>query len=229
MGNAKSYHVDPKLHVAVDCVIFGYAKEELKLLLFQRQIEPSYLNWSLLGGFVYENETLEMAAQRVLQQTVGLRDIYLEQVHAFSSLHRDPGARVISVAYYALIKLNEDDLNLGSGNIGKWHSFSKLPELIFDHSEMVDYALKKLQHKASYELIGKEFLPEMFTLTQLNNLYNAIFQHTFDQGNFRKKISKLNVLNRLEIKEKDTSKKGAYYYQFKENAYHTDYDRIVKF
>lgn len=229
MTNLKSYKSQPKFHLAIDCVIFGYEDDELKLLLYPRRFEPSFHNWSLIGGFVQEDESMDMTARRVLKLTVGLEDIYLDQVGGFSNPERDPGGRVISMAYYSLIRINEHDKDLSSQHGGKWHSLSSIPETVFDHSEMIDSALKKLQQKATYELIGRELLPKSFTLTQLNNLYNAIFQRTFDPGNFRKKVSSLKILNKLEIKETDSSKRGAYYYQFKENINHDNYDRIVKF
>lgn len=219
----------PKHHVAVDCVIFGYEDDDLKLLLYPRRFEPSFHDWSLMGGFVQEGESMDSAARRVLKLTVGLENIYLDQAGGFSEPERDPGARVISMAYYSLIRINEHDKDLVAQRGGKWFSISSTPKLVFDHDEMVDNALKKLQHKATYELIGKDLLPDFFTLTQLNNLYNAIFQRSFDAGNFRKKIASLKVLDRLATKQTDTSKRGAFYFRFKENIDHDIYDRIVKF
>jgi hypothetical protein len=133
------------------------------------------------------------------------------------------------MAYYSLIRINEQDKSLVEPYGGQWFPLSNLPQLVFDHKEMVKEALKKLQLKATFELIGQELLPELFTLTQLNNLYNAIFQRTFDQGNFRKKLASLNVLERTSVKETDSSKRGAYYYRFKDIIDHSQYDRIVKF
>jgi ADP-ribose pyrophosphatase YjhB (NUDIX family) len=219
----------PKHYVAVDCVIFGYDEDELKLLLYPRRFEPSFHDWSIMGGFVQEGESLDNAARRVLKLTVGLENIYMEQVGGFSEPNRDPGGRVISMAYYSLIRVGEYDKELVSQTGGKWFSISKFPTLVFDHAEIVENALKKLQQKATYELIGKDLLPNTFTLTQLNNLYNAIFQRSFDAGNFRKKIASLKLLDRLTTKQTDTSKRGAFYFQFKENIDHTNYDRIVKF
>jgi hypothetical protein len=153
----------------------------------------------------------------------------MEQVTGFSAPDRDPGDRVISMAYYALIRINEHDKNLVEPYGGKWWPLSKLPKLVFDHRKMVDVALEKLRLNATYQLVGKELLPEMFTLTQLNNLYNAIFQRTFDPGNFRKKLSSINLLERTAQKETDTSKRGSFLYKFKDNPDHENYDRIVKF
>ncbi len=229
MPEPNIYKEHSKFFIAVDCVIFGYENEELKLLLYPRRFEPYFHDWSLMGGFVQEGESMYMAARRVLKLTVGLENIYLEQVGGFSEPERDPGGRVISMAYYSLIRINEHDKDLVAEHGGKWFSISKVPTLVFDHAEMVENALKKLQHKATYELIGKDLLPDVFTLTQLNNLYNAIFQRSFDAGNFRKKIGSLKVLDRLATKQTNTSKRGAFYFRFKENIDHNQYDRIVKF
>jgi ADP-ribose pyrophosphatase YjhB (NUDIX family) len=170
-----NYSEHPKFHVAVDCVIFGYENDELKLLLYPRRFTPSKGDWSLMGGFVQEDETMELAARRVLKQTVGLENIYLDNVRGFSEPARDPGGRVISMAYYALIRIDELDSELAKLHSGKWWPLSQLPELVFDHNQMVKEALGKLQQTASYKLIGKELLPEQFTLTQLHNLYNLFF------------------------------------------------------
>lgn len=225
----KDYKVFPKLHVAVDCVIFGYEEDELKLLLYPRSLKPYEGEWSLMGGFVSQDESLESAAERILNQTVGIQNIFMEQVSSFSEPNRDPAGRVISVTFYALIPLHEHDKELMKKHGGVWWQLNNLPKLIFDHNQMVAKALEKLRHKASYELIGKELLPEMFTLNQLNNLYNAIFNKVFDSPNFRKKIASLNVLERLPIKDTQTSKKGSHYYRFKQAIDTIDFDRIVKF
>jgi len=203
--------------IAVDCVIFGYEDGELKVLLYPRGFEPHKGKWSLLGGFLKENETLENSARRVLFQTTGLTDIYLEQVHSFSELNRDPGGRVLSVAYFALVKIRQQDHKALESNGAKWWTLSKIPKTVFDHEKMIKKSLEKLQIKASSELIGKELLGDMLTIKQLRNLYEAIFQQKMDPGNFRKKVLSLNVLERLLIKEVSESKKGAYYYRFKKS------------
>jgi len=224
----ESYKDQPKYHVAVDCVIFGYEDDELKLLLYPRRFTPSKGDWSLMGGFVKEFETMDEATERVLKLTVGLDGIFMQQVGGFSGIDRDPGGRVISQAYYTLIRIDQHDRNLVDKHGGKWWPITKLPNLIFDHNNMVNSALEKLQHKATFNLIGKELLPDLFTLTQLHNLYNAIFQRKFDAGNFRKKLASLNVLEKLAIKDTTSSKRGAYYYKFNENIDNSQYDRIVK-
>src|SRR5512133_449819 len=145
-----------KHYVAVDCVIFGYEEDALKVLLYPRSFEPSVGKWSLLGGFVGANETLGDAARRILYNTTGLQNIYQEQVHAFSKPDRDPAGRVISVAYYALIRINQQDSDLVKEHGAHWWPISKLPKLIFDHREMIESSLLSLQKKAGGELVGKE-------------------------------------------------------------------------
>ncbi len=222
------YDKYPKMHVAVDCVIFAYDNEQLKVLLYPRNIEPRKGAWSLMGGFVDAQESLEDAARRVLLQTVGLSNIFMEQVYAFSAPDREPDERVISMAFYALIRNDEHNHELVRRHKGEWWPITQLPNLIFDHKEMIGMALIRLQHKASRELTGCNLLPEQFTLTQLNNLYNAIFQREFDSGNFRKKILSLNVLHQTPYKDRHGSKKGAYLYTFMQDNAPIDFTRIVK-
>jgi ADP-ribose pyrophosphatase YjhB (NUDIX family) len=200
--------------VAVDCVIFGYEEDELKVLLYHRGFEPSVGKWSLLGGFVEADETLDDAARRVLFSTTGLQNIYQEQVHAFSNIHRDPAGRVISVAYFALIRISQQDNDLVNEHGARWWPVSKLPKLIFDHQEMIRDSLIILQKKADSELIGKELLGDTFTITNLKKLYEAIFQRELDAGNFRKKVLSLGTLHNTGIKDKADSKKGAYLYKY---------------
>lgn len=207
------YSIHSKHYVAVDCVIFGYEEQELKVLLYPRSFEPSVGKWSLLGGFVESNETLGDAARRILFNTTGLQHIYQEQVRAFSKLNRDPAGRVISVTYYALIRINQQDTDLLADHGARWWPVSKLPRLIFDHKEMIEYSLIALQKKAGSDLIGPELLGERFTLTNLKKLYEAIFQRKLDSGNFRKKILSIGMLENTGIKDMADSKKGAYLYQ----------------
>ena len=223
------YQRHPRYYVAVDCVILGYQDEEIKLLLYPRSFEPYKGKWSLLGGFVQDNESADEAAARILKQTTGLEQIYLEQVSSFSDPNRDPEDRVISLAYYALIRIDLHDEERVRENGAYWVSINKLPKLIFDHQEMFEKALVKLQQRAGYSLVGSELLPEMFTLIQLRKLYEAIFQREFDPGNFRKKILSLGVLEKLEEKDASESRKGAFYYKAKSNIGEIDIDRIVKF
>lgn len=224
----KFYTKHPKHFVAVDCVILGYDEGELCLLLYPRGFEPSKGAWSLMGGFVQDNESSDDAAKRVLKQTIGLEDIFMQQVAAFSNPDRDPEARVIGLAYYALVRMDEHDKACVRENGAHWWPISSLPEMIFDHGEMVEQALVKLQQEAGYRLIGKELLADKFTLLQLRKLYEAIFRREFDPGNFRKKILSLDVLERLNEKDSSESKKGAFYYRCKSEIMERGLDRIVK-
>ncbi len=222
------YQKHPKFYVAVDCVIFGYENDELKLLLYPRGFEPVKGSWSLMGGFVQENESCDESALRVLKNTTGLEDIYLEQVKVFSKPEREEFARVISIAYVSLIRIDKYDKQLADEHNAQWWSVTNLPPLIFDHQNIVDNALKELQQEASYNLVGKDLLPDMFTIIQLRQLYDAIYQRTFDPGNFRKKILSLGLLEKLKIKNATDSKKGAFYYRFKPGMNVKEIERIIK-
>lgn len=214
--------------VSVDCVVFGYQQEQLKVLLFERDIEPSKGELSLVGGWVDVNESVEQSAVNVLKRITGFSDIFLEQVAVFSEPERDSGGRVISVVFYALINIERHNQTLIEEYGARWYPVQNIPPLVFDHNKMVLSALSKLQQKASYDIVGQDLLGEMFTLTQLRNLYNSIFQRAFDPGNFRKKILSLHVLERLNIKDTSESKKGAFYYRFKDDTAEIKSDRIIK-
>ena len=224
----KSEYKFPKHHVAVDCVVFGYTDGDLKILLAHRRFEHSRGEWSLLGGWLLDKETVEEASQRILFEITGLKDIYLEQVQIFSRLDRDPGGRVISIVFYAMIRIDQHDQELVDRFGAKWWSFSNKPLLIFDHDEMVKGAHEKLKQKASYELIGQDFLPDKFTILELRSLYEAIYQQSFDPGNFRKKILSLKALKRLNHKNTTHSKKGAFYFKFANGSSNIIRERIVK-
>jgi ADP-ribose pyrophosphatase YjhB (NUDIX family) len=223
------YKQHPRFLVAVDCVIFGYENDELKLLLYPRAFEPVKGEWSLMGGFVQENESSDDAACRVLRATTGLDNIFLEQVNTFAEPEREPYTRVISIAYFALIQMDRYRKNKIEESGAKWYSVNDLPPLIFDHAQMITLALKKLQQKAGSSLVGSELLPQKFTLLQLRKLYEAIYQRAFDPGNFRKKMLSLNVLEKLDHKNSTESKKGAYYYRVKLNKAEKELERIIKY
>ena len=217
----KIYSEHPKHYVSVDCIIFGYdiTDKELKLLLIKRGFEPAKGKWSLAGGFVQEGESLDEAASRVLRSLTGISDLYMEQLYTYGDVERDPGARVISNAYFALIGIHEPDRMKQAKNGAHWRSISDLPDLIFDHRKMVDRALVELVESIKVHPVGFELLPEKFTLVQLQSLYEAIYRKTIDKRNFRKKILSMNLLDKQEDKEKKTSRKGAYYYRFNEEKY----------
>ncbi|HOS90990.1 MAG TPA: NUDIX domain-containing protein [Prolixibacteraceae bacterium] len=223
------YKGQSKHLLAVDCVIFGYESGELRLLLYPRSFEPVKGKWSLMGGFIREMESCEEAAARVLLETTGLTDIFLEQVATFSNPHREPGVRVVSVAYYSLIRIHQQDMELLDRHGARWWPLTNLPELIFDHGEMIRKALISLQHKASYSLAGSELLPEKFTLLQLRKLYEAIYQRGFDAGNFRKKVLSLGLLTKTSEMNFTESRKGAHYYTLDREVSDITTERIVKF
>ena len=215
------YSKYPKLLVAVDSIIFGFNENdrELKLLLLKRNFEPEKGKWSLMGGFLDPDESLDDAAQRIVSQLTGLDDVYMEQLFAFGDVHRDAGGRIVSVAYFSLIKINEHDSKLVKEHGAFWIRLSELPKLIFDHNEMVEKALRKLRIRARTQPIGFELLPEKFTIPQLQRLYEAIYHVPFDKRNFRRKLLSMDLLEKLDEKEKITSKKGAYYYKFNQIKY----------
>jgi len=172
-----------------------------------------------MGGFLKDNEGINEAAKRILNQLTGLSDVYMEQLYTFGELDRDPGARIISVAYFALIKINASDLELVKNHGATWVPISAMPQLIFDHSAMVERALKKLQVRARTQPIGFELLPDKFTIPQLQGLYEAIYNKPLDKRNFRRKLLSMDLLEKQEEKEKESSRKGAWYYRFDANKY----------
>ena len=214
-----NYDNQDKVLLAVDCIIFGFDDDELKLLLIKRNFQPEKGKWSLMGGFLGMNETLNDAASRVLNNLTGLNDVYLEQLSVFSDLERDPVERTVSVAYFALINIKKNDKKLIRANSAQWFSLSEVPPLIFDHNEMVQKAIKQLRYKTSIQPIGFELLPDKFTMRQLQKLYEAILNQSIDKRNFSKKISQLDILLKLDEKDTISSKKGAYLYKFDEKKY----------
>ena len=208
---------------AVDCIVFGYdiSEKVIKLLLVKRSFEPALGKWSLAGGFVDENESLDEAASRILYNLTGLKNVFLEQSYTYGCPKRDPGARVISTSYFSLIKIQDIDKKTQEVNGAHWESITELPELIFDHSEMYRKALEELRSQVKVKPVGFELLPEKFTLVQLQDLYEAIYQRNIDKRNFRKKILSMDLLQKFDEKEKTTSKKGAFYYKFIREKYET--------
>lgn len=210
--------------VAVDCIVFGFDDEGLKLLLIKRKMLPNLGSWSLMGGFVSPDESVDNAAKRVLYDLTGLHDIYLEQLYTYGDLRRDSAGRVISVTYFALIKTEKYDQNKGEKYGTQWFKLDEKPGLIFDHDRMVEKAHTRLKRRVRYQPVGFELLPDKFTLPQLQKLYEAIYQERLDKRNFRKKIVSMGFLIKLNEKDKTGSKKGAYLYKFKEALY----DELVK-
>lgn len=205
----------PRPALTVDCVIFGFDDVELKILLIERGLEPFKGSWALPGGFVHINETADEAAKRELFEETALNEIYMEQLYTFSEVERDPRGRVVTIAYYALVSLINKTLVAGDdAKNAKWFPLSNIPKLAFDHKTIVNKALERLKGKIRYQPIGFELLPEKFTISQLQTVYEAILQKTLDRRNFRKKILKTNLLTELSEKQTGVAHKAATYYMF---------------
>ena len=218
MTNSVHHYIHPdRFLVSVDCIVFGFHDTELKILTFKRKIEPQIGAPSLLGGFVCKEESIDDAAKRVLDKLTGIDDLYMEQVATYGDLDRDPAGRGISIVYFALINIEDYDHSLLERYDSSWLSKEEWNHLIFDHRKMVEDALKRLRKKAATFDIGFNLLPEKFTLTQLQSLHEAIYSESLDKRNFRKKVLSLNILDKLEEKDKMHSRKGAYYYKLNEN------------
>ena len=218
MVNAMNYYSSQDSHlVAVDCIILGFSDNEMRLLVHNRAMEPAKGGLSLMGGFVKNDESLNDAAIRVLTDLTGLENIFMEQVAMYGDVNRDPGERVISCAYYALIDISQHDQSLLDKHNAYWTNISNSDQLIFDHAQMMVDALNILRRKAAIQPIGLNLLPEKFTLTHLQSLYEAIYGEAVDKRNFRKRMLSFDFLEKLEEVDKSGSKKGAYFYKLKDN------------
>ncbi len=188
----------PRAALTVDCVVFGYDEGALKVLLIERGLEPFKGSWALPGGFVRVDETLDHAARRELAEEAGLKNVFLEQLYTFGAVQRDPRERVVTVSYYALVKLSDHRAKAATDAANaEWFPVSKVPKLAFDHAEILATALSRLKGKVRYEPIGFELLPPKFTLSQLQHLYEAILETTLDKRNFRKKVLAFDFLTPL--------------------------------
>lgn len=205
--------------LAIDCIIFGFDGKDFKLLLIKRGFDPEKNKWSLMGGFLKFDETLDQAANRVLKQLTGLEGVYLEQLHAFSAVDRDPEERTVSVAYVALIDIQRYERQLSDQYHAEWFLSSQKPALIFDHDQMVEMAKKQLRYKAALHPILFELLPERFTIPQIQQLYEALYETQFDNRNFTRKLMSTGLLVKQATKDKSSSKKGAFYYQLDQAGY----------
>ena len=207
-------------NLSIDCVVFGFENNRLEVLLIKRYVNPDKGKWALPGGFVLKSETLDQAAVRILEETSNVKNIYLEQVHTFSKIDRFPIRRVISVAYFALINPEKHYLKAGLGSTDvKWFSINDDLNLPFDHSKILLKSLNLLRQKVRIKPIGFELLPEKFSLTQLQNLYECILGETLDKRNFRKRIIALKMLTQLNDFQKDVPHRAARLYKFNSKAY----------
>ena len=218
----KFYGEHSKVWLSVDCIIFGFDEGKLKILIGKRKMDPGRGEWSLYGGFVASDESVDDAASRTLYELTGLRNLFMRQVGAFGNVDRDPGERVVSIAYYALINVKDydDDLRIKHGV--EWMDINEIPQLYSDHNEMVRKARKMMQQKLSQEPVGFRLLPSLFTLTQLQRLYEAVNGEELDKRNFRKRIKDMDFIEKTDLIDKTGSKRGAYLYRFNKRAYNED-------
>jgi 8-oxo-dGTP diphosphatase len=223
------YSNQTRMLIAVDCIIFGFDGTELKILLVKRGLEPEKGKWSLMGGFVQSGESLNEAANRVLLQLTGLDKVYLEQLHSFGEPLRDPIERTISITYFSLLDLTKYKQQLSPEFKAEWFPLKKMPSLIFDHKEMVQMARAKLRYKASLHPILFELLSEKFTIPQLQSLFEEVYETDFDKRNFSRKIMSTGLLLKLNEKDKENSKKGAFYYKLDKKHYKANFHNILRF
>jgi len=215
----------PRPALAVDCVVFGLDREDLKVMLIKRGEKPFRGRWALPGGFVRMSESLDEAARRELEEETGLRDVFLEQLYTFGEPKRDPRGRTVSVAYYALVQLEGRVVKASTDAAdAAWFSVNDVPELAFDHDRILETAVNRLRGKVRYVPIGFELLPERFTLTQLQQLYETVLDREFDKRNFRKKVLALGVLEDTGEIQQDVAHRAARLFRFDEDAY----KRLIK-
>jgi len=215
-----AFYLNKDTHlVAVDCIIMSFHNNDLYILIARRPFEPMKGGWSLMGGFVNTGESVNEAAGRVLDEFTGIEDIFMEQLGAYGEVERDLGERVVSIAYYALVDMEKFDITRAVKYDTRWVKISLLPELIFDHNKMVKDTINTLQRRAAVKPIGFNLLGDRFTLPVLQSLYEAIYQEPIDKRNFRKKILSMDILEKLDEKDKSSSKRGAFYYQFNKDKY----------
>ena len=208
----------PHPSVTTDCVIFGFDGTTIKVLLIQRGIEPFKGKWAFPGGFMKIDETAEDCAKRELEEETGLKNTSVEQFYTFTDVNRDPRERVITIAHYALVRLSEvkggDD-----ASFAQWFPMDEIPSLAFDHDRILRMAINQLKERICFEPIGFDLLPEVFTMSKLQNLYEAILEVKFDRRNFYNKMLKLGILSEAEPRPKNASRRTPSKYRFNSDKY----------
>lgn len=213
-------YTHPRPALTVDCAVFGLDDGALKVLLIRRALAPFKGRWALPGGFVRLDETLDAAARRELREETGLEHVYLEQLYTFGDIGRDPRERVVSVAWYALVRLSDHRVQAATdASDAAWFRVDDLPPLAFDHRAILRLALERLKAKVRYQPLGFELLPPKFTLTQLQRLYETILERPLDKRNFRKKILGMGLLLELDEVQQDVAHRAARLYRFDEAKY----------
>lgn len=208
----------PHPSVTADCVIFGFDGVSIKVLLIQRGIEPFKGKWAFPGGFMQIDETVEECARRELEEETGLKNASVEQFYTFSDVNRDPRERVITVAHYALVRLSEVKGGDDAAS-AQWFAESEIPSLAFDHDRILRMARNSLKERICFEPIGFELLPEVFTMSELQNLYEAILEVKFDRRNFYNKMLKLGILTEAEPRAEQASRRTPTKYRFNAAKY----------
>ncbi|TAJ14555.1 NUDIX hydrolase [Marinilabiliaceae bacterium JC017] len=210
----------PRPALTTDCVIFGFDGVEIKILLIERGTDPFKGKWALPGGFVNMDEDTEACARRELFEETGIKDLFIEQLYTFSDVNRDPRGRVVSVSYYALVKIADYEIQAGDdASKAKWFSMSDVPSLAFDHDRILRVAFQRLKSKIRYQPVGFELLNEQFTMRELQSLYEAILEVQLDRRNFYKKIMKMEILIPTQEKEANTPHRAGRYYRFDREKY----------
>lgn len=211
----------PRIDVTVDAVVFGYnALEGISVLLIKRKFDPFKGFWAIPGGFINEGESLEDAVSRELNEETGVEVTYLEQLYTFGAPNRDPRKRIVSVAYYALIKpesfhIKADD----DAEEVEWFNINKLPDLAFDHNVILTMAIQRLRSKISYEPVGFELLGDKFPFSALHRLYETLYNKEIDRRNFKKKFLSLDILNEMEPEKSNGRGRPGNMYSFNQDKY----------
>ncbi len=219
-----SYTVNQKILITVDCIILGFDGEQLKVLLTRKELSAGQSTWSVLGTFIQPEETSEDAASRLVYQVTTRTNVYIEQLHTFSAVDRDPTARVISIVYFALTNVTDFNEQVQLPCETKWFSLHELPLMMLDHRDMIIKTHARLKEKLVTDALGFELLPKKFTISQLKSLFEAVYGSPLDRRNLIKKMHSLGILKKLREKEKTSSRKGAFYYVFN-NTKHATFKR----